>query len=199
MRSVTCEPEDDQPGFGVDDRPDGAADDWSSLFARIASGDTAALDALFDAAAHGIYGVALWHTRSPEDARDIVQDVFVRVAERRADLESVRSPKAWLYAVAHRMAVDLGRRRRIRNAEPLDEAGLVMAVGDDPERAADAAKATSHLGRLPAPQRDAVYLHLFAGCTFAEIAKAVGVPTFTAASRYRLGMRKLRRLMENDA
>jgi hypothetical protein len=36
------------------------------------------------------------------------------------------------------------------------------------------------------------------GCTFAEIGEIVGVPKFTAASRYRIGIEKLRKLMEND-
>ena len=36
----------------------------------------------------------------------------------------------------------------------------------------------------------------FAGCTFAEIGRITRVPTFTAASRYRLGIKKLRTLLE---
>jgi DNA-directed RNA polymerase specialized sigma24 family protein len=48
---------------------------------------------------------------------------------------------------------------------------------------------------LPHPQREAIWLHLFAGCTFAEVARVAGVPTFTAASRFRLGVARLRRLM----
>ena len=65
------------------------------------------------------------------------------------------------------------------------------------ERALDAVAAKNlppGLRELPAPQREAIYLRHFAGCSFAEIGKATGVPTFTAASRYRLGMRRLRQL-----
>ena len=48
---------------------------------------------------------------------------------------------------------------------------------------------------LPPPQREALYLRHFAGLTFAQIGRVAGVPTFTAASRYRLGIRRLRRMM----
>ena len=51
--------------------------------------------------------------------------------------------------------------------------------------------------RLPVVQRIAVYLHCFAGLSFREVGKATGVPTFTAASRYRLAVRKLRRWTES--
>ena len=51
------------------------------------------------------------------------------------------------------------------------------------------------INQLPPAQREAIYLRHFAGCSFAEIGRATGVPTFTAASRYRLGLQRLRRLV----
>jgi DNA-directed RNA polymerase specialized sigma24 family protein len=54
------------------------------------------------------------------------------------------------------------------------------------------------LAGLPLKQRETIYLRHFAGCTFADIGRIVGVPTFTASSRYRLGVHRLRRLMEKE-
>jgi RNA polymerase sigma-70 factor (ECF subfamily) len=54
------------------------------------------------------------------------------------------------------------------------------------------------LSALPETSREIIYLRHFAGCTFAEIGEIVGVPKFTAASRYRNGIQKLRQLMEGD-
>jgi RNA polymerase sigma-70 factor (ECF subfamily) len=48
------------------------------------------------------------------------------------------------------------------------------------------------LGQLPADQREAVVMHLFAGLTFAQAAEAIGVPLQTLASRYRRGLSALR-------
>lgn len=170
--------------------------EWLELFSRIATGDEAALDQIFELSARTLYGLALWRTASVEDARDVVQDVFVRVAEHRRDLPAVRDPRSWLLAVTHRLAIDLTRRRKVRRASSLEDVALLSVVSDGAERSMDQSLATRLLLELPPTQRDAIYLHLFADLTFAAVGDVVGVPTFTAASRYRRGIRKLRRLME---
>ena len=52
-------------------------------------------------------------------------------------------------------------------------------------------------GPDPAQQREIVYLHVFDGCSFSEAGRAVGIPTFTAASRYRYALQKLREILED--
>lgn len=183
--------ERDQPARGADE-------DWRGLFADLAEGRLSSLDALYDAAAPRLYGLALWRTGSEEDAADVVQDVFVRIAEQGSQLASVRNPRAWLLTVTHRIAVDLVRRRSRRTAEPLDEYPFLTAADGHSERMLDAAQVSVLLSALPAISREILYLRHFMGCTFAEIGQIVGVPKFTAASRYRNGIEKLRKLMEGN-
>lgn len=169
------------------------ADDWRRLFREVAAGRMAALEALFDKASRELYGLALWRTGCREDASDVVQEVFLRVVQRRRDLERVRDPRVWLLAVTRRAAVDLVRRRAVRRHEPLEGGALLVAGEDDAERRAEAARASALVASLPVRQREAVYLRHHAGCSFAEMGRVLGVPTFTAASRYRLGIANLRR------
>jgi len=169
---------------------------WRDLFQDLVDGRLAALAELYDAAAPKLYGLALWRTGSEEDAADVVQDVFVRVVEQGPRLANVRNPKAWLLTVTHRAAIDVTRRRRRREAEPIDDFPFLTAADDDSERILDAAQVSALLAGLPETHRDVIYLKHFAGCTFAEIGEIVGVPKFTAASRYRNGVSKLRQLME---
>jgi RNA polymerase sigma-70 factor (ECF subfamily) len=171
-------------------------DSWRKVFAELAAGRRQALEDLYEGAGRNLYGLALWRTGSPEDAADVMQEVFVRVAEQRHRLAKVKDPKSWLLAVTHRAAVDVTRRRARRPERPLEECGFLAATGIDADRGLDARRASELLAQLPPAQRDAIFLHHFAGCTFAAIGDIVGVPTFTAASRYRLGVEKLRRLME---
>jgi len=173
-----------------------SAEGWIALFASIARGEVAALHDLYDHAAHRLYGLALWRTGSRDDAGDVVQEVFVRVAEQGLRLLKVKNPKAWLLAVTRRLAIDLTRRRKVRAADPIEAHPLLEASGHDLGRAADAKRASAFLTRLPDNQRDVIYLRHFADCTFAEIGRIVGVPMFTASSRYRLGLQRLRRQME---
>jgi DNA-directed RNA polymerase specialized sigma24 family protein len=96
------------------------------------------------------------------------------------------------------MAVDHMRRRSRRSAEPLDEYPFLTAADGHGERMLDAAQVSLLLSALSEASREILYLKHFMGCTFAEIGEIVGVPKFTAASRYRSGIEQLRKLMEND-
>ncbi len=173
-----------------------AEGNWKDLFQDLVDGRPSALAELYDAAAPKLYGLALWRTGSEEDAADVVHDVFVRVVEQGPRLAKVRNPKAWLLTVTHRAAIDTTRRRRRRKAEPIDDFPFLKAADDDTERMLDAARVSVLLAGLPKTHRDVIYLKHFAGCTFVEIGEIVGVPKFTAASRYRNGISKLRKVME---
>ncbi len=188
-------PQPPSGGQGLSGREDA---EWRGLFEELAAGRPSALEELYDAAAAKLYDLALWRTGSPEDAADVVQDVFVRIAGLGDRLLEVRKPRAWLLTLAHRAAVDLARRRKRRRAEPMESCPFLAADGSDPDRDLDARRASRLLADLPAPQRAAIYLRHFASCTFAEIGRIVGVPKFTAASRYRNGIARLRRLMESE-
>lgn len=181
--------EDDQ-AFGM------PVDSWRRLFGELCLGRATALETLYEIASGTLYGLALWRTGRPEDAADVVQQVFLRMAEQRHRLAGVKNPRAWLLAVTHRAAIDVTRRRSRRPEEPLDESLLLTAPAGDADRALDARRASLLLTTLPTAQRDVIYLRHFADCTFAEIGTILGVSTFTAASRHRLGIGKLHRLLE---
>jgi RNA polymerase sigma-70 factor, ECF subfamily len=164
------------------------------LFARLSSGDLDALGEIYDRWAREIHALALWRTRGSVEAADVVQEVFVRLAATRARLATVRDPRRYLLAMAHRAAVD--RKRGWRRMVPLRQVAFLEASPLEPERQVDAERASRLLLTLPPSQREALYLRHFSALSFREIGRVTGVPTFTAASRYRLGIRRLRKLMK---
>ena len=168
---------------------------WERTLSALAAGDPDALEELYDAAADRIFGLALWRTGSVEEASDVVQEVFLRVVESRGQLGRVKEPLPWLLGLAHNVAVDSGRRSKRRAAVPLEDVPFLAAPEIDHGTSLDASRVSWLLAELPAAQRDAVYLRHFEECTFAVMGRITGVPTFTAASRYRLGIGKLRRLL----
>jgi RNA polymerase sigma-70 factor (ECF subfamily) len=165
------------------------------LFEDLAGGDAAALEGLYDALAEEVYGLALWRTGSPDDASDVLQEVFVRLARAGPRLRRIREPRAYVLRVAQRASIDVHRRRRRRAEDPLEDVHLVEGTSGAGERALDADQVSRRLRELPPEQREIVYLHVFAGCSFSEAGRAAGIPTFTAASRYRLALERLRRLL----
>jgi RNA polymerase sigma-70 factor (ECF subfamily) len=97
------------------------------------------------------------------------------------------------------MAIDLVRRRSRRRTSSLDDCSLLEASEEHADHALDAERASQVLRVLPSAQRVVIYLKHFADCSFREIGRITGVSTFTAASRYRLGMAKMRKLLEGGA
>jgi RNA polymerase sigma-70 factor (ECF subfamily) len=196
---LTREGEADERAAAREAAPWESREPWVALFAELSAGRRDALGRLYDLAAGRLYGLALWRTGNPDDAAEVVQEVLVRVAEQRCRLDTVADPRRWLLSVAHRLAVDVTRRRRRRVVEPIDAHRHLEAPARDHARAIDAGRAWALLRRLSPKQREAVYLHHFASMSFAEIGRAIGVPAFTAASRYRLGLAALRRLLGGAA
>jgi RNA polymerase sigma-70 factor (ECF subfamily) len=184
------QPDSRETGRDTDERA------LSEIFARLARGEAEALSELYEVVADRLYGFALWSSGSAEDADDVVSEVFVKVAEQGDRLAKVRSPKAWLLTLTRRQVVDLARQRKRRPTESLESTELLVAPGDDPDRVLDARRASALLAELPQGQRQVVFLRHYADLAYAAIGKIMGIPTFTAASRYRLAIRRLRRLME---
>jgi RNA polymerase sigma-70 factor (ECF subfamily) len=162
----------------------------AAAFAAAAAGDGEALAALYDATARELYAFALWRTGRSEVAEDAVQTVFCRIAAGVAHAARVRNVRAWLLTAVRYAAIDLLRRASREERMPDN---LPFVGADDPERSAEAARISLALADLPPKLREALFLRHFAGLTLAEIGKVVGIPTFTAASRCRLGLTRLRR------
>lgn len=165
----------------------------TALLSRVAGGDLDALGPIYDACAPELFALAHWRTGSAADAGDCVQDVFVKLASTPSAVAGIRHARRYLLAMAHRAAVDRVRARR--PAVALDDQPLLAASAEDPAGVADASRAVSALRELPAAQREAIYLHHFSELSFREVGRVTGVPTFTAASRYRLGIARLRGLL----
>ena len=153
------------------------------------------LERLYDDHAQALFAFLLSFTRSEADTRDLLQELFIRLALRPGLLEGIRDERAFLLRLSHNLAIDLIRRRstRQRNYEKLaaEPPDLFAATPELDERAFRGALSDA-LGELPPEQRAVVHLKLWEGLTFEQIAELLDIPLNTAASRYRYGLDKLR-------
>ena len=150
---------------------------------------------LYDEHAQAVFAYLLNLTRHEADTRDLLQELFVKVAQRPELLQGVREERAFLLRLAHNLAIDLIRRRgtRDKHQEQLAAEALpVFAAAAGPDESAFRDALGAALGELPAEQRAVVHLKLWEGLTFEQIAELLGIPLNTAASRYRYGLDKLR-------
>ena len=153
----------------------------------------AELERLYDEHAQALFGFLLNLTRNEADTRDLLQDVFCKVAANPQLLHKMRDQRAFLLRLAHNCAIDSIRRRQTRekvNSRSELEPLFVARTSADEEtfrRELDAA-----LAKLPAEQRAVAHLKVWEGMTFEAIAELLDIPLNTAASRYRYGLDKLR-------
>lgn len=153
------------------------------------------LEHLYDEEAEGLYRYALALAGREDVAKDILQDVFIKVANGGVALDGVRDVRAYLFRVARNLFLD--RRRREQSGREREdrwgrEFGL-EAKGPNPDQRELVAWLEEGLAELPEEQRSAVVLHLWDGLSFAEVGEVCGVSGNTAASRYRYGIDKMRR------
>jgi RNA polymerase sigma-70 factor (ECF subfamily) len=161
------------------------------LFGLLARGDSGALGAIYDRHAPALFRHGLALARRAADAENLVQATFVRLATTGALLLGVRKPASYLHGMLRAAWVDLLRRRAVSREEPITGDPTDAAAGD-PDAAIDVRRA---LATLSGHQREVIVLHVFNGFSFREIGDITGVSTFTAASRYRLAIGRLRRLL----
>jgi len=152
------------------------------------------LERLYDEHAGALFAFLLNFTRAEADARDLLQEVFIKLAREPQRLAGIREERAFLMRLAHNAAVDLMRRRTVRDRtrEGFSAEISPFAMADDPDEQLFRQELSAALGELPAEQRAVVLLKLWEGLTFEEIARVLDLPPNTAASRYRYGLDKLR-------
>ena len=150
---------------------------------------------LYDEHAQPLYAFLLNLTRDEADTRDLLQDIFIKLARDPKLLDSVRDERAFLIRLAHNAAIDLIRRRGTRDKtreQFVADSISPFSPTSDPDEQTFRATLAGALAELPEEQRAVVHLKLWEGLTFDEIGGALDISPNTAASRYRYGLDKLR-------
>jgi RNA polymerase sigma-70 factor (ECF subfamily) len=184
----------------------GPADDADRVvLARVASGDLAALEELYDRYRTMAYSLALRITADPAAAEDVVQDAFLGVWRNVARyVEGRGSVRTWFLSIVHHRAIDAIRRRRPVAELPDPEAGPSPAalrlpdVWSEVAGRLDATAIRRALTSLTDVQREALELGYFGGLTQLEIAERTGAPLGTVKSRVRLGLLALREALSAE-
>ena len=170
-------------------------DDDVTLVRRSLEGDADAYTALVRRHMNSAYVVALSELGDARDAEDAAQDTFIQALER---LEECRDPSrfgAWVRTIARNRARSLGRRKRVRQAEPLETA-YEAAGTSDPSKDAERSQLRMHLeaalGTLKPVQRQVIVLHDLEGLKHGEIAIDLGIPEGTVRSHLHFARKALR-------
>lgn len=140
------------------------------------------------------YAVARSIVLTHEDAEDAVQEGFLHAYKALHRFLPDQSFGAWLHRIVANAALDITRRRRVRDADELTEAAA--SVFRDPGEARDLRdRLGAALAELGARQRAVIVLHDVEGFKHAEIGVMLGIPEGTARSDLHHARSALRKLL----
>jgi RNA polymerase sigma-70 factor (ECF subfamily) len=172
----------------------------SGLVIREEGNPTARLASLFDAHSDRLYRLARRLSGSADEARDLVQEVFVRAARRpKAIPTGMQNEEAWLVRVLLNIRKDLWRKTavRIRHAQDvsISDPGSNRPVGHDSALVARMA-VWQALDRLNPRRRAILVMYELEGLSVAEIASLLDIATVTVRWHLSKGRRDVARALK---
>jgi RNA polymerase sigma-70 factor (ECF subfamily) len=160
------------------------------LMAAVARGDEAALAALIDRYAANVHAHLFRYSGNREDADDLLQETWVRVARSAKRFDTARRFRSWLYGIATNLARD-GFRRRVTKERAFRE--LAMSPPATPTAdPADRSELRERIAELPESMRAVLLLRYYEGMSEAEMAGCLEIPRGTVKSRLHAALRELR-------
>jgi RNA polymerase sigma-70 factor (ECF subfamily) len=155
-----------------------------------------------------IYALAYRVIGREEEARDVVQETFLRAFRGIRNFRGQAKFSSWIYRIALNLCRDwIRRERRAMIAQPPEGVDLIeLAAEQEPAESIEdlvARHDMSHvvarlMARLPDEQRTAIILKEYHGMTFQEIADLQGVPLSTVKTRLYQGLTVLRRHLQQE-
>jgi len=175
----------------------GKGDD--ELMMAYQGGDKRAFDELYRRFKQPLYSFLIRQSGGEPVARELFQDVWLRVISSSKRYNSSGRFRSWLFTLAHNRLVDYYRQQgRIPDREELTDASV--PDDDSPEenvmRIERAEMLQAAVASLPLEQKEAFLLREGAGLTLREVAGAQNITLEAAKSRLRYAYSKIRTLVE---
>ena len=182
-------------------------DDERELMNRIKARDSNALEQLYDLYNALLYGLVIPIVKKREEAEDVVQEVFLKIWEKASTFDDERgNVYSWIVTLARNRAIDRIRSKGYKSQQKVStsisepEFTLEADTIDPLETTiySDRAELVNRaLEQIPENQREVIEIAYYKGMTQSEIADHLDLPLGTVKTRTRLGMMKLRDILED--
>ncbi|MGN6292932.1 MAG: RNA polymerase sigma factor [Chitinophagaceae bacterium] len=156
------------------------------LIQRLAAGEQAAFRQVFEQYWDQVYAVGLKISKSPELAKDLAQETFMKLWHQRAQLKEVTNFRAYLNVVSRNLAID-HLRKKVFTADNEDyllnyfHEGTAMLTGDAEYKELEQILSEA-VNQLPPQMQQVFRLSRFEGLSHAEIAARMNITLVTSKS-----------------
>jgi RNA polymerase sigma-70 factor (ECF subfamily) len=167
-------------------------DDDAILVKEFKAGKDKAFDAIFDKYRLSVYSICWRYARNDEDARELTQDVFLKVYRNLDKFNEKSKLFTWLYRIVVNTCLSFKRKNKV-----MDPADIIPPPPISMEERLVMKKAIDDaLTELPERQRLTFILRHYEGYKFEEIAELMGVTSGAAKANHHHAVMKLRNLLK---
>lgn len=161
----------------------------------IAGGNKDSLAELYEQTQSAVYGYALSICKSPHNAEDVLQDVFVQIWNAAGQYKSEGKPMAWIFTITRNLAI-MTLRQQGKSVCVTDEE-MATFFDEHPQITSDdRLMLGALLNELQDDERQIVILHALTGMKFREIAAFMQKPLSTVLSKYNRAIKKLKTMIK---
>ncbi|NLC73178.1 MAG: RNA polymerase sigma factor [Ruminococcaceae bacterium] len=163
--------------------------------ARIANGDSSALEALYLETKSSVFGFALSILKNAPDAEDILQDTYVKIWSQAEKYEPQGKPLAWMLTMVRNMC--MSKFRAESKTANINEEEWQLFYSESPEVTnEDRIVLEAAMQKLSDTDRQIFMLHAVAMLKHWEIAEIFDMPLSTELSRYNRAKKKLYEILK---
>ncbi|MFO0718883.1 MAG: RNA polymerase sigma factor [Candidatus Paceibacterota bacterium] len=149
-----------------------------------------------------LFRYCYFKTLNRDEAKDMLQETFVKTWEYIRNGGEVINMKAFLYRTAHNIVVDHYRKKKAVSLDNLFEEGFDVSNENDTvqdlENKIDGAEAIKLLNQIPKAYRDVVYMQYVDGLGVKEIADILGESPNNISVKIHRGLEKIKKLYHKD-
>jgi len=154
------------------------------------------LEAFFDSCPDEILGTLYYVVGNLEDARDALQETFLKCWHRRHQIDDIQNLRAWVFRIALNTGRDFRKTAWNRRRKSLREDIPMASTADSPPaglmKNEELCRLRQAVSKLPPEQQEVFLLRQNGDLTYSQIADAMSLPLGTVKTRMRSAIRQLR-------
>jgi len=161
------------------------------ILQRVAAGQHSAYGEIFARHRGRAFSLAYQYLHNREDAKDVVQDAFIKAFQNLSKFKFDKKFGPWLLTIVRNLSIDFLRRRKRVTSDVSPDALPDSKSRMSAEGRVLRGEVWTALSRLRPAQREIIFLKDYQGHSYLEIAEILGIPLGTVMSRLHHARKKL--------
>lgn len=170
----------------------------AEILQEVLAGQRDAFSELFSRYRGLAFSLAFQYVRNHEDAKDVVQDAFIKVYQNIGKFNVQKRFSPWLLTIVRNLSIDFIRRRKRISDDGLPEVLPDHMARKGPEARVLGSELWAAMNQLNPNQREIIFLKDYQGHSYLEIAEILDIPLGTVMSRLHHARKRLIGILKFD-